>query len=146
MTQRSLVKWNILNAYYIPTSYLQSYNLPTYLPTNPPTYLPRCTSIYLPTYPPAYLCRCTTHPLTNPPTYLPIYHLPTYLSTHSHIYLHTTYLPTYLHINYVLTHPPAYMYYSPTCLPMHPPTQLPCPTTYLPSWLAFYNQFRFMYF
>jgi hypothetical protein len=64
----------------MPITYLPpTYNLITYLRTNPPTHLLRCTT-YLPTY---------------PPTYLPTYYLPTYLSTHSPTYLHATYLPTY---------------------------------------------------
>jgi hypothetical protein len=66
-----LIKWNILNAYYIPTSHLQFYNLPTYLP--------RCTT-YLPTHPPTYLSGyLPIHLPTHPPTYLHI----NYVSTHS---------------------------------------------------------------
>jgi len=80
----------------MPITYLlPTYNLTTYLPINPPTYLPRCI-IYLPVHPPTYLL---THPptylLTHPPTHLYIIYLLTYLSTHSPTYLHITYLPTY---------------------------------------------------
>jgi hypothetical protein len=52
-------------------------NLPTCLPTKPPTY-------HLPTHPPTYLCTLLpTHPLTYQPTHPPTYfvNLPTYLPT-----------------------------------------------------------------
>jgi hypothetical protein len=54
---------------YLPPTILQ----PTYLPTNPPTYLFRCTT-YLPTHPPTY-------PLARPPTYLHINYVPTHSPT-----------------------------------------------------------------
>jgi len=54
------------------TYLLPTYNLMTYLPTNPPTHLPRYTT-YLPTHPPAYLSVLRTYLLT----YLNTYILPT---------------------------------------------------------------------
>jgi len=110
----------------MPITYLPPiYNFTTYLPTNPPTHLPRCTT-YLPTHPPTYLNVLRT--------YLPT-HLPTYIPIHPLTYLFTYYLPTYILTMYLPSHPPRCTTYILAYL--H--TQLPCPTTYLPSWLAFYN-------
>jgi len=64
-----LIKWNILNAYYILTSHLQFYFLPTYLP--------RCTT-YLPTHPRTHLDVLLTCLPTHPPMQLPC-HQQTYL-------------------------------------------------------------------
>ena len=82
--------------------------LPTYLHTNPVSYL----SAYLPTYLP-------THPLSYLPTYLP-----TDLHTNQVFYL-PTYLPTHL-LTDLPTHSPAYQpTHFPTCLPIYLPTYLP---------------------
>jgi hypothetical protein len=100
---------------YLPTTY----NLTTYLPTHPPTYI---LFTYLP---------------IHPPTYLHITYLPNYLSTYLPTYILTTYLPIPrldILLAYLPIHPPT-----------HPPTHLPCPTTYLLNWLTFYNQPKFMY-
>ncbi len=77
----------------MPNTYLllpPTYNLTTYLLTNPPTHLPICNT-YLPTHRPAhlpsYLCinYLTTYPtthlpkcITSLPTYPPTYNLFTY--------------------------------------------------------------------
>ncbi len=89
------MKWNILNAYYIPTSHLQSYNLPTYQLI--------------------YLGILLTYPSTHPPAYLSVLHI--YLLTYP-----PTYLPAYILIMYLPTHPPRCIIYLLDYLPTHPTT------------------------
>jgi len=72
--------------------------------------------------------KCLLHTYL-PPTILQ----PTYLPTHPPTYLYTTNLPTYILTTYLPIHPPRCTIYLLVDLPTHPTTQLPCPTTYLPS-------------
>jgi hypothetical protein len=78
---------------------LPTHKLPTYLPTQPPTYI-NVRPTYLPIHTLIYIHVLFTYPLVY--LYILPTHLFAYLLTHPPTYLftHHKYLPTYLHTSY----------------------------------------------